>query len=96
MQAVLLYLVFLFMACCVMGLAVFALARFLNGLLERPQKKKTPQQPDGHPPLICPGHGLEHLCKADPVDTAELESLEKYLADTDGPWLAKMNRRLNP
>jgi len=94
----LLYVIMLLAAVCFFALCALVVARAVNGIedwLKRTRAEpQTPQQPDGLPPLICPSHGLEHLCRSDPIDTANLAAFEVFLAKEDKKWVDRMNRRL--
>jgi hypothetical protein len=74
-----------------LGASVVAMARDWRKGNQRPpeEAEAAPQPAQCH----CTPHGLEHLCRHDPIDTAALEEIEAHAHATDPRWYARMSRR---
>jgi hypothetical protein len=63
-----------------------------------PRTRRRPRQSPSVPPLVCPEHGLEHMCRDDEpdqrIDLGNLAEYEAYLSQEDPAWYRRMSRKL--
>ena len=108
MWQILLYIILGGLGLCVLACAVgmfSAVIEYRRTIRDarRSEKKPKPDSDDSERtqviftatlPCGCHPAGIEHVCKSDPIVTAQLQEFEARLAAYDPKWYAAMSKRL--